>query len=75
MIFAWNGRRFQTSVTEHFQGITRSAPESGDGEYFAVNHKEFVQIPAEVLVPRAGTLEVGRKGGTCTKVIYKIKCN
>jgi len=56
MIFTWNGERFQF-VTDVL-GVAPLGASSGDGDYFPVDHDEYVQIPPGALVPRDGTYEV-----------------
>jgi len=57
MIFTWNGRRFQF-ITDVL-GVAPLGASSGDGNYFPVDHAEYVQIPAEALAPVGGQYEVG----------------
>jgi len=56
MIFTWNGREFQflTDVL----GVAPLGASSGDGNYFPVDHQEYVQIPAEALRPSNGQYDV-----------------
>jgi tetratricopeptide (TPR) repeat protein len=56
MIFTWNGSRFQflTDVL----GVAPLGASSGDGQFFPVDHQEYVSIPAEVMQPRDGAYEV-----------------
>jgi tetratricopeptide (TPR) repeat protein len=49
MIFTWNGRQFQF-ITDVL-GVAPLGASSGDGNYFPVDHSEYVQIPAESLAP------------------------
>ncbi len=56
MIFTWNGSRFQF-VTDVL-GVAPLGASSGDGQFFPVDHQEYVSIPAESLQPRDGTYEV-----------------
>jgi tetratricopeptide (TPR) repeat protein len=56
MIFTWNGERFQF-ITDVL-GVAPLGASSGDGDYFPVDHDEYVQIPGEVLVPVDGAFEV-----------------
>ena len=49
MIFTWNGRQFQF-ITDVL-GVAPLGASSGDGNYFPVDHKEYVQIPSEALAP------------------------
>jgi len=56
MIFTWTGSefRFLTDVL----GVAPLGASSGDGQYFPVDHDEYVQIPGEAMVPRNGNYEV-----------------
>ncbi|HSS75288.1 MAG TPA: FG-GAP-like repeat-containing protein [Thermoanaerobaculia bacterium] len=56
MIFTWNGERFQF-ITDVL-GVAPLGASSGDGDYFPVDHDEYVQIPGEALVPVDGSYEV-----------------
>lgn len=56
MIFAWNGKRFEF-ITDVL-GVAPLGASSGDGRYFPVAHHEYVQIPGESLVERAGSYEI-----------------
>jgi Flp pilus assembly protein TadD len=56
MIFTWNGERFQF-VTDVL-GVAPLGASSGDGDYFPVDHDEYVQIPSGAMVPRDGAYEV-----------------
>jgi Tfp pilus assembly protein PilF len=56
MIFAWNGKRFEF-ITDVL-GVAPLGASSGDGQYFPVAHQEYVQIPGESLVERAGAYEI-----------------
>jgi hypothetical protein len=56
MIFTWNGREFQF-VTDVL-GVAPLGASAGDGQYFPVDHDEYVQIPGEALAPRNGKYEV-----------------
>jgi len=56
MIFTWNGEGFQF-VTDVL-GVAPLGASSGDGQYFPVDHQEWVSIPAGALVPRDGAYEV-----------------
>jgi hypothetical protein len=56
MIFTWNGERFEF-VTDVL-GVAPLGASSGDGEYFPVDHDEYVQIPARALASRDGVYEV-----------------
>ena len=56
MIFTWDGSgfRFITDVL----GVAPLGASSGDGNYFPVDHDEYVQIPGEALALRDGKYEV-----------------
>jgi hypothetical protein len=56
MIFTWNGQRFQF-VTDVL-GVAPLGASSGDGQYFPVDHDEYVSIPAAMLQPREGAYEI-----------------
>ena len=45
MIFTWNGKEFQF-ITDVL-GVAPLGASSGDGNYFPVDHDEYVQIPGE----------------------------
>ena len=56
MIFTWDGEgfRFITDVL----GVAPLGASSGDGQYFPVDHDEYVSIPGEALAARNGEYEV-----------------
>lgn len=56
MIFTWNGERFQF-ITDVL-GVAPLGASSGDGEFFPVDHDEYVSIPGEALQARNGEFEV-----------------
>ena len=56
MIFTWNGKRFQF-ITDVL-GVAPLGASSGDGQYFPVDHNEYVQIPGEALAERTGKYEI-----------------
>jgi tetratricopeptide (TPR) repeat protein len=56
MVFTWNGREFQF-ITDVL-GVAPLGASSGDGEYFPVDHDEYVRIPGEALKARDGRYEV-----------------
>jgi hypothetical protein len=56
MIFTWNGERFQF-ITDVL-GVAPLGASSSDGEYFPVDHDEYVSIPAASLRPRDGGYDV-----------------
>jgi len=56
MIWTWNGREFQF-ITDVL-GIAPLGASSGEGEYFPVDHDEYVIIPSEALAVKDGALEM-----------------
>ncbi|HEV2844134.1 MAG TPA: ASPIC/UnbV domain-containing protein, partial [Thermoanaerobaculia bacterium] len=56
MIFTWNGERFEF-ITDVL-GVAPLGASAGDGQYFPVDHDEFIQIAAESLVEKDGAYEV-----------------
>ncbi len=56
MIFTWNGTafRFITDVL----GVAPLGASAGDGEFFPVDHDEYVQVPGAALVPVDGQYRV-----------------
>jgi hypothetical protein len=56
MIFTWNGERFEF-ITDVL-GVAPLGASSGDGQYFPVDHDEYVSIPGERLKPRNGQYEI-----------------
>ena len=56
MIFTWNGEGFQF-ITDVL-GVAPLGASSGDGQYFPVDHDEYVSIPGEALKPRGGEYEI-----------------
>ena len=56
MIFTWNGKRFEflTDVL----GVAPLGASAGDGQYFPVDHDEYVSIPAGALAVRDGRYEI-----------------
>ncbi len=56
MIFTWTGEKFQflTDVL----GVAPLGASAGDGNYFPVDHDEYVQIPGEAMVKRDGQYEI-----------------
>ena len=56
MIFAWNGKRFEF-ITDVL-GVAPLGASLGDGQYFPVDHNEYVQIPGESLVEKDGSYEI-----------------
>ncbi len=56
MIFTWNGKQFQF-ITDVL-GVAPLGASSGDGNYFPVDHDEYIQIPGSALKPVNGKLQV-----------------
>ena len=56
MIFTWNGERFQF-ITDVL-GVAPLGASAGDGQYFPVDHDEYVQIPGEALAEVDGRYEI-----------------
>ncbi|HEX2385669.1 MAG TPA: FG-GAP-like repeat-containing protein, partial [Candidatus Binatia bacterium] len=56
MIFAWDGRKFE--FIADVLGVAPLGASAGDGNYFPVDHDEYVQIPGEQLALRDGRYEV-----------------
>ncbi len=56
MIFTWNGERFEF-ITDVL-GVAPLGASSGDGDYFPVDHDEYIQIPGGSLKATSGTYEV-----------------
>jgi Tfp pilus assembly protein PilF len=56
MIFAWNGSAFQF-ITDVL-GVAPLGASNGDGQYFPVNHRENIQIPASALKMQNGRFEI-----------------
>lgn len=56
MIFTWNGERFEF-ITDVL-GVAPLGASSGDGQYFPVDHDEYVSIPGDRLKARNGQYEV-----------------
>ncbi len=56
MIWTWNGHEFEF-ITDVL-GVAPLGASSGDGQYFATDHDEYVQIPGESLKATNGTYEV-----------------
>ena len=55
-IFTWDGNRF-VFITDVL-GVAPLGASSGDGQYFPVDHDEYVSIPGEMLKERDGAYEV-----------------
>jgi tetratricopeptide (TPR) repeat protein len=56
MIFTWNGDKFEF-ITDVL-GVAPLGASSGDGNYFPVDHDEYIQIPAQSLRERDGHYEI-----------------
>lgn len=56
MIFTWNGEKFEF-ITDVL-GVAPLGASSGDGDYFPVDHDEFIQIPGSALKPREGKYQI-----------------
>jgi tetratricopeptide (TPR) repeat protein len=56
MIFTWNGERFQF-ITDVL-GVAPLGASSGDGQFFPVDHDEYVSIPGEALQARGGEYDI-----------------
>ncbi|MBI2681434.1 MAG: VCBS repeat-containing protein [Candidatus Solibacter usitatus] len=56
MIFAWDGKQFRF-ITDVL-GVAPLGASSGDGQYFPVDHDEYVQIPSDALALVDGRYEI-----------------
>lgn len=56
MVFSWNGKEFQF-ITDVL-GVAPLGASSGDGQFFPVDHDEYVQIPRESLSAVNGNYEI-----------------
>jgi hypothetical protein len=56
MIFTWNGHYFQF-ITDVL-GVAPLGASLGDGQYFPVDHDEYIQIPGSALKKRDGMYEI-----------------
>jgi Tfp pilus assembly protein PilF len=56
MIWTWNGRGFEF-ITDVL-GVAPLGASSGDGQYFATDHQEYIQIPPESLQPVDGKYQI-----------------
>ncbi|HEV2989417.1 MAG TPA: FG-GAP-like repeat-containing protein, partial [Candidatus Angelobacter sp.] len=56
MIFAWNGNSFKF-ITDVL-GVAPLGASNGDGQYFPVNHKEYIQIPGSSLAKQDDHYEI-----------------
>ncbi len=56
MIFTWNGRQWE--FISDVLGVAPLGAGLGDGEFFPVDHDEYIQVSGRSLVPRDGHYEV-----------------
>jgi tetratricopeptide (TPR) repeat protein len=56
MIFAWDGSKYKF-ITDVL-GVAPLGASNGDGEYFPVNHREYIQIPGSTLQKRGNEYEI-----------------
>jgi tetratricopeptide (TPR) repeat protein len=56
MIFTWNGKKFEY-ITDVL-GVAPLGASSGDGQYFPLDHDEYIQIPGSALKPVNGRYQV-----------------
>jgi hypothetical protein len=56
MIFAWNGSEFKF-ITDVL-GVAPLGASNGDGAFFPVNHREYIQIPGSSLEKRGTQYEI-----------------
>ena len=56
MIFTWNGDKFQF-ITDVL-GVAPLGASSGDGNYFPVDHDEYIQLPGSALKAQNGKYDV-----------------
>jgi hypothetical protein len=56
MIFTWNGQYFQF-ITDVL-GVAPLGASAGDGQYFPVDHDEYIQIPGSALKKVDGNYEI-----------------
>ena len=56
MIWTWDGKQFQ--FISDVLGIAPLGASSGDGQYFPVDHDEYIQIPGESLQAVDGKYEI-----------------
>jgi Tfp pilus assembly protein PilF len=56
MVFTWNGTEF--GLITDVLGVAPLGASSGDGQYFPVDHDEYVTIPGAKLKARDGVFEV-----------------
>lgn len=56
MIWTWDGKQFR--FISDVLGIAPLGASSGDGEYFPVDHDEYIQIPGDALRAVSGKYEI-----------------
>ena len=56
MIFTWDGEKFQF-ITDVL-GVAPLGASSGDGNYFPVDHDEYIQIPGNALKAESGVYKI-----------------
>lgn len=56
MIFTWNGNKFE--FISDVLGVAPLGAGAGDGQFFPVDHDEYVQIRGDQLVARDGKFEI-----------------
>lgn len=56
MIWSWNGTRFEY-ITDVL-GVAPLGAAAGDGEFFPVDHDEYIQIPGTALAEQDGRYEI-----------------
>jgi Tfp pilus assembly protein PilF len=56
MIFAWNGSTF--GFVTDVLGVAPLGASSSDGQYFPVNHREYVQLPSPAVPARNSQYEI-----------------
>jgi tetratricopeptide (TPR) repeat protein len=56
MIFTWNGKEFQ--YISEVLGVAPLGASLGDGQFFPVDHDEYVLLSSDQLVPRDGFFDV-----------------
>ena len=71
MIFTWNGK--DSSSSRMFWAWRRFGASSGDGNYFPVDHDEYIQIPGSALQPRIGRVSRSTSPKNCTKFRTSIR--
>jgi Tfp pilus assembly protein PilF len=56
MIFTWDGKQFRF-ITDVL-GVAPLGASAGDGQFFPVDHDEYIQIPGDALSPIDGKFEI-----------------